>query len=153
MSRRHRRNFVLDSGGVSWLAQDQQAQTAMLKHVVDDYEDAAILVPSGVLAECFSGYPGPDVKINRLLKAIGDPADPDGFIPRPTIERLRHAGALRSEAITVGNKDVTATDAEVVALADELSYSAAVTIYTSDRKDIPLLVDLTRRTNIAVEFV
>lgn len=43
--------------------------------------------------------------------------------------------------------------AQVVAIAEELSYRRAVTIITSDRHDIKLLVDLTRRSNIAVDVL
>ena len=48
---------------------------------------------------------------------------------------------------------MSTTDAQVVALAEQRSHVIAVTILTGDRIDISLLVDLTRRSNIAVDVV
>ncbi len=48
---------------------------------------------------------------------------------------------------------MSTTDAQVVALAEQRSHVNAVTILTGDRIDISLLVDLTRRSNIAVDVV
>jgi len=48
---------------------------------------------------------------------------------------------------------VSTTDAQVVALAEQRSHVNAVTILTGDRIDIGLLVELTRRPNIAVDIV
>lgn len=48
---------------------------------------------------------------------------------------------------------MSTTDAQVVALAEQRSYLNAVTIITGDLLDIGLLVDLTRRPNIAVDVI
>lgn len=61
------------------------------------------------------------------------------------------AGALRSEASRGSRRDISTTDAQIVAMAEERSYRHAVTIITGDPNDINVLVRLTRRTNIAVD--
>jgi len=61
------------------------------------------------------------------------------------------AGVLRSEASRGSRRDISTTDAQIVAMAEERSYSHAVTIITGDPNDINVLVGLTRRTNIAVD--
>jgi hypothetical protein len=59
---------------------------------------------------------------------------------------------LRTEALQLSRRDVSTTDAQIVAMAEERSYICAVTIVTGDPDDINLLVGLTRRTNIAVDI-
>jgi hypothetical protein len=51
----------------------------------------------------------------------------------------------RAEASRHSRQDISTTDAQVVAIAEELSYTRAVTIVTGDSHDINLLVGLTRR--------
>lgn len=151
MIRPHRRDFVLDSGGVSTYARNEQAQIEFFKFVAQTYVEPAVLIPSTVLTESFTGYPT-DAPLNRLLKTLADPSDPNRFLLFADLEITRRAGALRTDGMQRG-RDISATDAEVVAHAERLSRTRAVTVVTSDRQDIPLLVDLTRRPNIAVEFV
>jgi hypothetical protein len=92
-----------------------------------------------------------DVKTDILLKKIGGPHDAFMLLG---MEAAMRAGVLRTEALATGVKhDISAIDAQVVAMAEERSRRNAVTIITSDAKDIGLLVDLTRRTNIAVDVV
>jgi hypothetical protein len=58
---------------------------------------------------------------------------------------------LRTEALRLSRRDISTTDAQVVAMAEERSYVCTVTIITGDPDDINLLVGLTHRTNIAVD--
>jgi hypothetical protein len=60
---------------------------------------------------------------------------------------------LRAQAARRSQSTISTTDAQIVAMAEERSYTCAVTIITGDRHDIRLLVDLTRRTNIAVDVL
>jgi hypothetical protein len=110
--------------------------------------DGALLIPIPVLTEIRSGQRGPDALIDRLIKAIG--AVDDVYAPLTAAAATR-AGVLRTKALRLSRRDISTTDAQVVAMAEERSYVCAVTIITSDPDDINLLVGLTRRTNIAVD--
>lgn len=103
-----------------------------------------------VLTEVRSGLRGPDTLTDRLLKAIG--AEDDLYLPL-NMSAASRAGVLRAEAQPLTRRDISTTDAQVVALAEERSYRGAVTIVTGDPRDIDLLVGLTRRTNIAVDVL
>lgn len=153
---RHRRDFVLDSGGLSGLArQDSGVGTAWLKHIATTYECPAVIVPTAVLTESVTGYPS-DAPVNLFLRILDDPANPGGFWAPITPEIARRAGALRADASRKprsGKGTISATDAQVVAIAEERSYHAAVTILTSDPRDIEMLVEETGRPNIAIEIV
>ena len=52
------------------------------------------------------------------------------------------AGVLRTEALSLSRHDISRTDAQVVAMAEERSRICAVTIITGDPQDINLLVGL-----------
>ena len=84
------------------------------------------------------------------MKAIG--AEDEMFLPLD-IAAASRAGVLRAQALAAGGRLISPTDAQVVALAEQRSSRNAVTIVTGDRIDIQLLVDLTRRPNIAVALV
>src|ERR1035437_9815692 len=86
--------------------------------------------------------------VDRLIKAIG--AEDDIYVPL-TVAAATRAGVLRTEALSLSRHDISRTDAQVVAMAEERSRICAVTIITGDPHDINLLVGLTRRTNIAVD--
>ena len=101
-----------------------------------------------VLTEIRSGHRGPDTLVDRLIKAIG--AEDDIYAPL-TVEAAMRAGVLRTEALSLSRHDISTTDAQIVAMAEERSHVCAVTIITGDPDDINLLVGLTRRTNIAVD--
>ena len=70
MTRRHRRDFLLDSGGVSALAASRDLLLAYLE-LLEQRFDGALLIPIPVLTEVRSGQRGPDALIDRLIKAIG----------------------------------------------------------------------------------
>lgn len=108
----------------------------------------ALLIPIPVLTEVRSGHRRSDALVDRLVKAIG--AEGDIYAPL-TVTAAAWAGVLRTEALQLSRRDISTTDAQIVAIAEERSYVCAVTIVTGDPEDINLLVGLTRRTNIAVD--
>ncbi len=61
------------------------------------------------------------------------------------------AGVLPTEALSLSRHDISPTDAQIVAMAEERRRICAMTIITDDPDDINLLVGVTRRTNIAVD--
>ncbi len=149
MTHRHRRDFLLGSGGVSALAGSRDLLVAYLE-LIEVRFDGALLIPVPVLTEVRSGHRGPDTLVDRLIKAIG--AEDDIYAPL-TVEAATRAGVLRTEALSLSRHDISPTDAQVVAMAEERSRVCAVTIVTGDPDDINLLVGLTRRTNIAVDVL
>lgn len=152
MSRsRGRRAFVLDSGALSSLAANEQLKELWFAEVLK-WEDPSIVVPAAVLAETTTGY-AQDAKMNRLLNEIG----PEAEVVIPTTAAIgRRAGVLRTDAYAAvrdGTRRISATDAEVVAIAERISERMGVTVLTSDTADIELLVEMTRRPNISVESI
>lgn len=147
MTDRPRRDFLLDSGGVSALAANRDLLAAYIDLLKQRF-DGALLVPIPVLTEVRSGQRRSDALVDRLIKAIG--AEDDIYAPL-TVEAATRAGVLRTEALALSRHDISTTDAQVVAMAEERSRICAVTIVTGDPEDINLLIGLTRRTNIAVD--
>ena len=152
-----RRDFVLDSGALSHLASDYHGAAAWIAHIDSAYERAAILLPYVVLAESLTGNPRRDANVHRLLKRLTPTRSPESMWLDATFPASSRAAALRTQAISSGatsaKRPISVIDALVVALAEERSVYNAVTILTSDRIDIQLLVDLTGATNIAVQAV
>lgn len=147
MTSRPRRDFLLDSGGVSALAADRDLLAAYLELLRLRF-DGALLVPIPVLTEVRSGHRRSDVLVDRLIKAIG--AEGDTYAPL-TVNAAVRAGVLRTKAARQSRREISTTDAQIVAIADEMSHQRAVTIVTGDPHDINLLVGLTHRSNIAVD--
>ncbi len=147
MTSRPRRDFLLDSGGVSALAANRDLLAGYLELLRLRF-DGALLVPVPVLTEVRSGHRRSDVLVDRLIKAIG--AEGDIYAPL-TVDAAVRAGVLRAEASRQSRRAISTTDAQIVAIAEELSHKCAVTIITGDPHDINLLVGLTRRGNIAVD--
>ncbi len=148
MTSRPRRDFLLDSGGVSALAANRDLLVAYLE-LLKLRLTGALLIPIPVLTEVRSGQRRSDALVDRLIKAIG--AEDDVYAPL-TAHAAARAGVLRAEASRRSRHDISTTDAQIVAMAEERSYACAVTIVTGDPDDINLLVGLTRRTNIAVDL-
>lgn len=109
-----------------------------------------MLVAIPVLTEVRSGVRRTDVLIDRLIASIG--LRDDVFVPL-TVATATRAGVLRATARRTADRQVSTTDAQIVAIAEERSFHNAVTIVTSDAVDIGVLVDLTRRPNIAIDLV
>lgn len=141
---------MLDSGGISALALNDDLLDAYLHLILNDF-DGALIVPIPVLTEVRSGARNVDVKTDRLLKKIGGGQNVFSALG---IDAAMRAGVLRTEALATGVKhDISAIDAQIVAMAEKRSLRNAVTLITSDAKDIGLLVDLSRRSNIAIDVV
>ena len=149
MTSRPRRDFLLDSGGVSALAANRDLLVAYLE-LLKLRLTGALLIPIPVLTEVRSGQRRSDALVDRLIKAIG--AEDDVYAPL-TAHTAARAGVLRAEASQRSRHSISTTDAQIVAMAEERSYTCAVTIVTGDPDDINLLVGLTLRTNIAVDVL
>ena len=117
------RLLVLDSGGVTGLAQRWQRAAALIATLVQD-EIWPPVVPSVVLAECVSGRQSTDATVNRLLKHC----DIVEVLPEQV---ARRAGALRARA---GRG--SAVDALVVALAEP-----GGTVLSGDMEDLGALAE------------
>jgi hypothetical protein len=115
--------LVLDSGGVSRLAERSSAALALLAAL----KEAGLwpaLVPSPVLVECLSGNGSRDAGVNRLLKTCD-------VVEAVPIGLARAASALRIQA---GRG--SAIDALVVAMAQP-----GGTVLTGDVKDLGPLAE------------
>jgi hypothetical protein len=77
----------------------------------------------------------------------------EAAIAHLTVETARRAGVLRGTVTRTSHHDISAIDAQVVAIAEQRSYDRVVTIVTSDLNDIMALVVATRRTNIGIDVV
>lgn len=100
--------LVLDSGGVTRLAErSQQAAALILAFREEDLWPP--LVPSIVLVECLQGHPGRDALANRFLKTCD--------IVEEIAEPLARRAALLRKLARRGS----AVDALVVALAEPCS--------------------------------
>lgn len=122
--------LVLDSGGVSRLAEHTR-QAAALIQALRDHGLWPPLVPAPVLVECLEGHAGRDALTNRFLKTcdiveeIGEPL-------------ARRAALLRRRA-----ERGSAVDALVVAIAEP-----GGTVLTSDLEDLEALAAYASRVKI-----
>jgi hypothetical protein len=123
--------LVLDSGGVSLLAQRSPASVALLAVLRRDGLWPP-LVPSVVLVECLTGHPGKDAATNRFLKTC----DIAEFMPQAL---ARRAATLRTQA-----RRGSAVDALVVAAAEP-----GGVVLTSDAGDLGALAE--HATGVAIE--
>lgn len=115
--------LVLDSGGVSRLAEQSRRSAALIAAL----RDASLwppVVPSVVLVECTEGHAGRDALVNRFLKTCD--------VVEEVAERLaRRAAWLRRRA-----HRGSAVDALVVAFAEPSG-----TVLTSDAGDLRALAE------------
>jgi hypothetical protein len=151
VSPRHSREFLLDSGAVTQLANDTKLLDAYLDFLRTDYI-GSLRIPRIVRSEIHTGRQRHDALVELFINRLTRTADP--YIDL-TPELIDRAGVLRYDALKASPKhtgaDITGIDALVVAIAEALSHSSAVTIVTTDRKDIEALITATGRTNIAVD--
>ncbi len=115
---------VLDSGGVSWLAQRSSRAAA----VIGEMRTAGLwpaLVPAPVLVECLTGQGGRDAPANRLLKSCDVVTD----LPQAL---ARRCARLRFEA-----RRGSAVDAIVIGVAEPNGV-----VLTSDPRDISALAQV-----------
>jgi hypothetical protein len=113
--------LVLDSGGVSRLAERSQ-QTVALIIALRKQDLWPPFVPSVVLVECLQGHSGRDALTNRFLKTCE-------LVDEFNEPLARRAALLRSQA-----RRGSAVDAIVVALAEP-----GGTVLTSDLGDLRAL--------------
>lgn len=125
--------LVLDSGGVSRLA-ERSRQAAALILAFQEIDLWPPLVPSVVLVECLQGHAGRDALTNRFLKTC----DVVEVVPEVL---ARRAALLRRKA-----HRGSAVDAIVMALAEP-----GGTVVTSDSEDLDALAR--HADDVAVERV
>ncbi|HEX5758710.1 MAG TPA: DNA-binding protein [Thermoanaerobaculia bacterium] len=113
--------LVLDSGGVTRLA-ERSRQAAALISALRDEDLWPPLVPSIVLVECLHGHPGRDALANRFLKTCD------------IVEDLGEPLARRAALLRRLARRGSAVDALVVALAEP-----GGTVLTSDLGDLQAL--------------
>jgi predicted nucleic acid-binding protein len=148
VSPQHQRHFLLDSGGVTALATSKDLLTDYLT-MLERRFDGSILIPIAVVTEFRTGDPRKDVPVDRLINAMRR-RQQRVYVPL-TLEIAERAGVLRTQARASGHPDISVTDAHIVATADDLANHSAVTILTGDPEHMKVLVELTRRPNIAVD--
>ena len=125
--------LVLDSGGVTRLAERSRSAAALLVAL----RSRGLWppgVPSVVLVECLQGHPGRDARANRLLKTC------------EVLEQVPELIARRAALLRARARCGSAVDALVVALAEP-----GATVLTSDPDDLRALADHAR--DVAVEPV
>lgn len=126
MTRRHRRDLLLDSGGVSALASNRELLLGYLGLLHERY-DGSLLIPIPVLTEVRTGHRSSDTLLDRLIQAIG--AEDEMYLPLDVAAATR-AGVLRASALASGGRIVSTTDAQVVALAEQRSTLACWHVMT-----------------------
>lgn len=112
---------VLDSGGVSWLAQRSPRTVA----IVRELRAAGLwpaLVPAPLLVECLTGQAGRDAPANRLLKSCD------------VITEIPQALARRCARLRCAARRGSAVDAIVIGVAEP-----AGVVFTSDPGDLAAL--------------
>ena len=112
---------VLDSGGVTWLA-DSSVRARELVRSLGKAGLWPARVPSAVLVECLTGHTGRDVSVNRLINAC------------VVVEELPLGLARRAALLRAAARRGSAVDAIVVAMAEP-----GGTVVTSDAGDIGAL--------------
>jgi hypothetical protein len=117
--------------------------------LVEHQLDGSLLIPVPVLTEVHTGDPRYDVPVDRLINTLHG-AREDVYV-QLTVPIALRAGTLRTQALKSAKREISVTDAHIVAMADDLADHSAVTILTGDPNDMKLLVGVTRRTNIAVD--
>jgi hypothetical protein len=122
--------LVLDSGGVSRLAERSQHAAALILALREEGLWPPV-VPSVVLVECLQGHASRDALANRFLKTC----DVVEEIPEPL---ARRAALLRRQA-----RRGSAVDALVVAFAEP-----GGTALTSDVDDLEALADHANRVSV-----
>jgi hypothetical protein len=135
---------VLDSGAVTVLATNKDLLGDYLMLLKTKY-DGSLLIPMAVVGEFRTGDPRKDVLVNRLIKAIAKTQET--VYVDLTLEIAEYGGLLRTRADDPG---ISMVDGYLVSTANHLAHQSAVTVLTGDLDHIKTLVDITRRSNIAV---
>lgn len=118
--------LVLDSGGVSHLAERSRRAAALIM-ALRRQDLWPPLVPSVVLIECSQGHPGRDALTNSFLKTCD------------VVEEIPESLARRAALLRARARRGSAVDALVVALAEP-----GGTVLTSDLGDLDALAQHAR---------
>ncbi|MGH3939560.1 MAG: hypothetical protein ACRDTG_13210 [Pseudonocardiaceae bacterium] len=113
--------IVLDSGGMSWLAQRSPRTVAVIRELRTAGLWPAV-VPAPVLVECLTGHVGRDTQANRLLKACD------------VLTEIPQALARRCARLRCAARRGSAVDAIVIGVAEP-----AGVVFTSDPDDLAAL--------------
>lgn len=113
--------LVLDSGGVTRLAERSQRTLSLVKWLRNEGLWPPV-VPSAVLVECLRGHAGHDANENRLLESCD------------VVERVSEALARRAALLRRLARRGSAIDALVVASAEP-----GGTVLTADPRDLEAL--------------
>ena len=122
--------LVLDSGGVTGLAERSQ-QAAALIVALREQDLWPPLVPAIVLVECLQGHPGRDAVANRFLKTCD------------VLEHVPEALARRAAWLRRQARRGSAVDALVVAFAEP-----GGTVLTTDPGDLEALARRARGVRV-----
>lgn len=125
--------LVLDSGGVSWLAERSPRGAALIREM----KIAGLwpaLVPAPVIVECLTGQAGRDAPANRLLKSLD-------VVTELPLAQARRCARLRFEA-----RRGSAVDAIVIGVAEPDGV-----VLTSDPRDLAVLADVA--TGVTIRLV
>lgn len=96
------RDFLLDSGGLSHLAESDQRMAGWLDEITSAYDQPMVFVPVFVLSECLSGKPRDDTKIRRLTKRLDVAAAPESCWLHLTMTTAERAGVSVARRSTGG---------------------------------------------------
>lgn len=160
MTRRERRDFLLDAGAVSSLASDDK-RLAGYQRLLEHELLGSLHIPSPVMSEVRTGQAKYDALIDRMVNRLSGPGV-EVYIPG-TIETDNRAGELRylaqkalddanPEKIGKPDSKISGVDALLVAIAERRSHRCAITILTTDPDHINALVAATSAKNIAVDI-
>lgn len=126
--------FVLDAAGLDGLSLPQHR--ARLRALANAFgPEAEVLIPAVVLAEAISGHEGDARRLHLVRRSEVVVIDE---------LRARRAGALRG-TIT-GRRTPSATDACVIAVAEEAAARDDVVVLTSDPDDLARLAGAAARS-------
>ena len=123
--------LVLDSGGVSRLAERSRQSVALLLALREENLWPPV-VPSLVLVECLQGHPGRDARTNAFLKTCD------------IVEEIPEALARRAALLRRLARRGSAVDALVVALPEP-----GGTVLTSDPGDLHALAQHAHDVTVA----
>lgn len=130
--------IVLDAAGLDGLTLPQNR--ARLRALANAFGPAAeVLIPAVVLAEAISGHEGDARRLHLVRRS--DVVVIDEL-------RARRAGVLRGSV--TGRRAPSATDACVIAVAEEAAARDDVVVLTADPDDLARLAEASTRTERVV---
>jgi hypothetical protein len=159
VTRGERRDFLLDTGAVSALAEDDKLFVGYQR--ILKLGGGSLHIPSPVQSENHTGNPKHDTLVDRMVNRIGR-AGVQVYIPGdPEIDK--RAGELRyiaQKALDDANRgkprkprdEITGVDGQIMAIAERRSGLYAVTLVTTDLKHMNALINAAGARNIEVKL-